>query len=722
MSAGSFVRALPRRRGAVAVLFLVWAIWLAFPYFGFGSGSYVRIYDNADSTLAARAALRTTDPSHLGTAWNPQPLAGVDQTPVTSYADLDGWLFAVLPGWLAYGLVMLAQRFLAGYFTYRLLRDRLKVGWPASLCAGLVYALFSQSTVNEAWAGFTLYDGLYLALLPAIFWALDDAAGWTFRRRLLIGAGLGLLLGFTSTYALAVFVLPVVAVWLLVRRRAPWLQTLSVLAVFFGGWIVAEAPALWSSLLNADQSQRAARTVHDLSVRTAVSQKVHFVSSCVADNQVMVEAAVLALLAVRFRSRAIIAALAAAAAIFAVVLVSGLSETGLRAYLGPLAGFELDRIYTIAPFVLILAGALGLDVFAALLRDGASELRATRRSLWAVAVTLAVLVALAPSAGLRVWTLIRDEMSAGATYAGVYERPQLRHLAAATRADPPFRVATVYAPQAFSPPAGSTWPELFGQLPAFAWPYGLETADGYVVLFSARYQRFWSSVTAPALEADPAMRQKFWLWGNRVYLFVPSDASTLEERPGQSIAAVTDVRSFCDLDLLSLDNVRYLISPVRLSGPGLTLVSASGGAPWPLYVYENVEAAPRFFVVGSVRTFSSDSDLLRAMGDASLETLRSVGFLEAGDAHGFPESPAAFSGSATALQYAADDATIAVKADRRCFLIATMNYGQYWQATVDGRPVATVPVYSAFIGVPVPAGAHQVELRYQPPYAWLLGS
>jgi hypothetical protein len=694
---------------------------LAFPYFGFGSGSYVRIYDNADSTLAARAALRTTEPTHLDTAWNPQPLAGVDQTPVTSFADLDGWLFAVLPGWLAYGLVMLLQRLLAGYFTYRLLRDRLKAGGLASLCAGLVYALFSQPTINEAWAGFTLYDGLYLALVPAILWALDDRSGWSSRIRLLVAACLGLLLGFSSTYALAVFVLPVLAVWLLVRRRrASWLQTLWVFVLFAAGWLIAEAPALWSSLLNADESQRVARSVVDLSVRTAISNQVHFVISCVSDNQLMVEAALLGLIAVRLRSRAIIGWLIGAAAIFAVVLASGLSQTALRAYLGPLAGFEFDRFYTLAPFVLIVAGALGLDALAQKLRGRLPQVSGYRGGLWAATATAVVLVALAPGAGLHVQTRMRQEMSAGSTYADVYERPQLQRLAKATRSAPPFRVATVYVPQAFSPPSSSTWPELFGQLPAFAWPYGFETADGYVVLYPASYMRFWGAVTAPALNADPAMRQKFWSWGNRVYLFIPSSSATLEERPGQKVAPVTDISTFCDPDLLSLDNVRYLISPVRLSGPGLSLVAATSSRPWPLYVYENADVLPRFFVAGSARTFASNADVLAGMSGASLQTLRTVAFVQTGSAQGLPSPAAAVTGSATTTHYAADDVKVSATATGDGLLIATMNYSPYWHAYVDGRSTSTVRVDSTFIGVAVPSGTHQVELRYAPPYARVL--
>ena len=265
------VEAILRRRGAILILFLLWALWLSLPYFGLGPESYVRIFDNADSTLPAMVSLGTATPSHLMSAWNPLQLTGLDQTPVSSAADVASWLFAVLPGWLAYGLVMFAQRFISGYFTFRLLKDRMRVGLPASLCAGLVYALFAQSSINGSWAGFTLYDGLALAGLPLVLWALDEETGWSLAPRLAIALGLGFLLGITSLYFEAVFVVLALGFWLLVRRRTSVRQALLIVVVFTLAWVVAEAPAIWASLLNAPQSQRARGIVPTMSLRAAMS-------------------------------------------------------------------------------------------------------------------------------------------------------------------------------------------------------------------------------------------------------------------------------------------------------------------------------------------------------------------------------------------------------------------------------------------------------------------
>lgn len=48
------------------------------------------------------------------------------------------------------------------------------------------------------------------------------------------------------------------------------------------------------------------------------------------------------------------------------------------------------------------------------------------------------------------------------------------------------------------------------------------------------------------------------------------------------------------------------------------------------------------------------------------------------------------------------------------FLVVTTTYFPRWRATVDGAPTPLVRVNGSFLGLRVPAGTHDVELRYQP--------
>jgi len=60
-------------------------------------------------------------------------------------------------------------------------------------------------------------------------------------------------------------------------------------------------------------------------------------------------------------------------------------------------------------------------------------------------------------------------------------------------------------------------------------------------------------------------------------------------------------------------------------------------------------------------------------------------------------------------RYAAD-----IHAERSCFALLKATYHPGWKATVDGRPVATVMLAPAYVGVPVPRGSHEVAFEYDP--------
>ena len=257
------------------------------------------------------------------------------------------------PGWLAYGLIMFAQRFIAGYFTWRLAKDRLHMGTLASVCAGVVYAMFAQNTINECWAGPTLYDGLSLAFLPLGLWGLDSGSGWSLRRRLLIAAALGALLGLTSHYSGAVFVVIAVLCWIILRERGSVRDAFFVALAFALSWTLAELPAIWSSVLTAPQSNRADWALRPLSPRAALVRQYSYVRGILHDNQVMVVMALLGLTASRLRDRRLRTALAASAAVLLVVLAASFWLMGVRRYAGPLSGFQVDRFYLLAPFALI---------------------------------------------------------------------------------------------------------------------------------------------------------------------------------------------------------------------------------------------------------------------------------------------------------------------------------------------------------------------------------
>jgi hypothetical protein len=59
---------------------------------------------------------------------------------------------------------------------------------------------------------------------------------------------------------------------------------------------------------------------------------------------------------------------------------------------------------------------------------------------------------------------------------------------------------------------------------------------------------------------------------------------------------------------------------------------------------------------------------------------------------------------------------VRVNAEGSGYLVIADALQAGWAATVDGTPAPLVPADQGLVAVPVAAGEHQVELRYDPPY------
>jgi hypothetical protein len=378
--------------------------------------------------------------------------------------------------------------------------------------------------------------------------------------------------------------------------------------------------------------------------------------------------------------------------------------------MGFLAGFEFGRTYLLVPFFACVSCVAALETLRTRphpsRQDAIDPRRRWHPAPWAVLCTIIVAVTLWQSASVKQRTI--QEMSGGSSFL-LFQDPDLMRLAHTRSSSEPFRIATL------------------GWHPSYAWAYGLETADGYLQMYSKRYQEFWEQVIAVRLNGDDWLFDYFHNWGNRIYLFSPATAD-----------GVMKIGSQYDLELLSLANVRYVASTIRLQDPDLELrptASRHSGdrsqdnplmpglasvlnieeAVPAVYVYENHQALPRFFVAGRARTFDSSRELLAALANANVADLRSNAFLLRSDAADLP--PIEGSGTVDVSQYSADRIALDVEVDGSAMLVASNNYSPFWKARVNGRDVALRPVDHTFQGVHVSGGRHAVVLYYDPPYA-----
>ncbi len=176
--------------------------------------------------------------------------------------------------------------------------------------------------------------------------------------------------------------------------------------------------------------------------------------------------------------------------------------------------------------------------------------------------------------------------------------------------------------------------------------------------------------------------------------------------PGTDQASYPDPSS----PLLEALGVRYLMTKRQVPEPWK--LGHDGEAP----IYENRGAMPRAYLVHEVAP-AEDVQALAALR-VDWRWLQERALAEPGDAARMKGAiaPAASGGKERVdfLTDGADAITLKAAASSSALLVLTDSYYPGWRARVDGKPAAILRVNYAFRGVPVPAGEHTVELRYEP--------
>ena len=147
-------------------LFVAWALWLSLEYWGLGDFSYLHIHDNADQIIPVSTWL-TESPHRLLTTTLLPEMCGVDRFATTAWINLHRLVCLLMPAWLAHGLFIFVQRFVAGYFTCRLLKEGFGIAPAVSILAGFAYTL-----INLEHGEMRLMHNLNEPGFPLMIWML----------------------------------------------------------------------------------------------------------------------------------------------------------------------------------------------------------------------------------------------------------------------------------------------------------------------------------------------------------------------------------------------------------------------------------------------------------------------------------------------------------------------------------------------------------------------
>lgn len=190
----------------------------------------------------------------------------------------------------------------------------------------------------------------------------------------------------------------------------------------------------------------------------------------------------------------------------------------------------------------------------------------------------------------------------------------------------------------------------------------------------------------------------------------------------------TRQKAIDETNLLSMLNVKYVVSIPPIDSPGFALrkvVGAANGRTDGLggyktfKIYENLNVAPRFYLAGNYRVVKSAEELAGRLTDKGFipveETLLSGMPWKEGDG-GKASSPLTRSGKGTVrvLEYGDSRATVEVTAAEQALLVAAENWYPGWAATVDGEDAAILKANYIQRAVAVPPGTHTVRFEYRP--------
>jgi len=305
-----------------------------------------------------------------------------------------------------------------------------------------------------------------------------------------------------------------------------------------------------------------------------------------------------------------------------------------------------------------------------------------------------------------------------------YQNQELKKLAKIENIskNPPFRVATV----------------AYHLHSAYVNAYGLEAADGYVVLYPKTYQNYWGKVIEPLTLQNKEKYHYFHDWGNRVYLFADNNFGELKE---------IIFSDYYNLDLLSLANAKYIISIIPIIDENLTLLPSSSSRNMQIYnelstvekgirlikenfkgrelfIYENKNCLPRFFLVNQIQIFEDSTQLLNALSEADVEYLKNNLLIEEEYSQNLKNYDLKNnSGEIAVKHYSPDKIVLSVDIDGPMILVVSNNYSPYWKCKVDGEKTEIFPAYHTFWGVLLEgSGTKEVVFEYWPPYRIFKGN
>jgi Bacterial membrane protein YfhO len=216
--------------------------------------------------------------------------------------------------------------------------------------------------------------------------------------------------------------------------------------------------------------------------------------------------------------------------------------------------------------------------------------------------------------------------------------------------------------------------------------YGLDSADGYEYGMTSRQLAFSQDLIDPN--------------SNGINFVADRIFETKDHR----------------LDLL---NLKYVVVPAgasyisRFTDSGRFLQAFNNGE---IVIFENRSVLPRAWLVplSGMEIFRKVDMEVDRLKSADFDPLKSVTISDMSSAPSTTQTEHNFNGFADVVESGITRLAIRTQASAPAVLVVSQTYYPGWTAMVDGKLTPTLAADVTLTGIPVPAGAHEVQLVFQP--------
>jgi hypothetical protein len=771
------------------------AVTLSAEYLFLGRASWIYDYGAGLEVLPTYLSLIRSGANFA--LWQPAIASGLDRFAFWGTGDspinLELILFSIFDPWIANGIHVVLQKFCIVFFTALLARQQLGMGRLGAMAAGLLHLVLSFFVLGHMfnWAG-----------LPFLLWALYAAAAqrrwpiWT----ILLGAVAATMV--SASQGLPV-ILVFVAMWFLIVVPAYSFRFLFTFIIFGVTTVLLKAPTLVAVIANIGFSQRAAYSAVDARFPTQILytesdflwSDITMWSLTQSLPAIFLSLGLLLVLQLRLDRDGWLQLRGQALQLLRLIALYFLVDYHAVALLRTVAisllpaasGFQFARF--------TMAGAALLNSLVVILTLRLVIYYGPRLSPWRFALLAVIATVIA-------WPLVHERVMLR-LFLSTAALSLLPLLTLTAWRSPKTSGIPVLRPRIWIAASGlallamflAVWPKfaLFQRMtiddwgfanysvraidetaaterqlvrfasvlplqPAYAYSQGVEAADGWANIYSRYYRELWLRMLDPVLATSATTRQVLNPESGTPqdhYIFLGIGILTPDDMQG------IPLDSRVNLNILSLLNVRYLLSEVPLQSDRLDLVHASTGMPlryprdhasgrlaappsltasggpidwihkgrefletsWrnkrvgkDLYIYRNKCALPRAFFVRRLRAMSDSAEVLNTLATASARELGTNAWFESKDGSMIFSSDDLGHGEIKIRTYTPDRIVMDATVSGDSFMVMSMAWSPYWTARIDGVARPIIRTDHALMGLSVQRKDRTIVITYEPPH------